>query len=36
VPAGQFPKPYRLVASGSWWKLPMAGISGGDVIGSCD
>jgi predicted Zn-dependent protease len=24
------------VASGSWWKLPMAGISGGDVIGSCD
>src|SRR5260221_995406 len=26
----------RSVASGSWWKLPMAGISGGDVIGSCD
>src|SRR6516225_11425630 len=24
------------VASGSWWKLPMAVISGGDVIGLCD
>jgi 2-polyprenyl-3-methyl-5-hydroxy-6-metoxy-1,4-benzoquinol methylase len=24
------------VASGSWWKLPLAAISSGDVIGSCD
>lgn len=24
------------LASGSWWKLPMAAISCGDVIGSCD
>jgi hypothetical protein len=26
----------KSVASGSWWKLPLAAISSGDVIGSCD
>ncbi|MBV9483550.1 MAG: hypothetical protein JO249_22785, partial [Acidobacteria bacterium] len=25
----------KRLASGSWWKLPMAAISCGDVIGSC-
>jgi XFP N-terminal domain len=37
--AGQiylYDNPLLKVASGSWWKLPMAAISSGDVIGSCD